>query len=573
MNSLKKLLLIVVALATFTTLFYNLVWSPEWQVKHWPETRIRAEYITATVKQALNTNNPAPDFVAFSEHKDVEKSIFLRVLLSLFITVVLVAALNFVPLLAGWGKTERLRGSQLVPVPQLKRLIWWREHKKTIGIFAMYMLIGVCLTAFIAYKTGSIFSMLGAFSAVGLFLFAQYMSAGTLRSAQKVNIGGVPIPLELEGRHILVEGTTGAGKSQAIYQLIAAARARGDRGLVMDIGGACAKRFQRKHDLRLAFAGDGLKWNPFLEVRSAFDYPELARAAIPEGQGSGKSWHENARLLFMTVFQKLYETGDHSIEKLLYYVNHAPMEELGPFIEGTAAAVFGQKNNETVLQNTRSVAVSCLQSWAFLPDGGEFSIREWIRASKPGQWLFIQYKDDQIAAIRQLLACWLQLAITETLSLDEEKTVPTWFIADEFDTLGQVTSAKDALTKLRRFNGRCLFGIQTVAQPWATYGREIAQVLLSCLSTKLYLRAGDTDTAEYCSKSLGDEELLRSEQSRSRRGLLGLGGDPSRSSADRHVINKIVLPSELERLPDLVGYLSIAGDFPIAKVKIPVYKK
>lgn len=576
MNSLKKLLLIGVALASFSTLFYNLVWAPEWQVQRWPETRLRSAYIEAIVKQTLRAGDPSATATLNaigSYGDDLEKTVFQRVLLSVAGTILAVGALNFLPLLAGWGKNERLRGSQLVSAAQLKRLVLWRRHRKSALIFNVYLIIGIGFTFYLALRTGSYFSLLAVFFMAGAFALVQYYNVGFTPPRAKIRLGGVPIPAELEGRHILIEGTTGSGKSQALYNLIADARARGDRGLVMDIAGACAKRFKKKTDLRLAFGeSDSLKWNPFLEIRTAFDYAELARAAIPEGVGSAKGWHENARLLFQTVLQKLYETGEHSIEKLLYYVNSAPIEELSPFLQGTKAENYGQKGNEVVLQNTRTFTVTYLQSWSFLPEGGNFSIREWVRSRTPGQWLFIQYRDDQIAAIRQLLACWLQLAITETLSLDEEKTLPTWFVADEFDSLGALSSAKDALTKLRRYNGRCVFGIQSVAQPQATYGREIAQVLFSCLSTKLYLRAGDTDTAEYCSKSLGDEELLRSEASRSRKGLFGLGGDPSRSSADRHVLHKIVLPSELEHLPDLQGYLSIAGDYPIAKVKIPIYR-
>ena len=172
----------------------------------------------------------------------------------------------------------------------------------------------------------------------------------------------------------------------------------------------------------------------------------------------------------------------------------------------------------------------------------------------------MEYRDDQIAAIRQLLACWMQLAITETLSLDEEKTLPTWFVADEFDTLGQVSATKDALNKLRRYNGRCLFGMQTVAQPQATYGLYLTQVLLSCLSTKLYLRAGDPDTAEYCERSLGKTQIERSEVSRSQ---------SSCTVTDRCDTPPLVLASKIANLPNLQGYLSIAGDWPIAKVKIP----
>lgn len=172
--------------------------------------------------------------------------------------------------------------------------------------------------------------------------------------------------------------------------------------------------------------------------------------------------------------------------------------------------------------------------------------------------------------MRDLLACWFQVAIKETIGNDQNIPPATWVVADEFDSMGAVSSARDALTKLRRYNGRCLLGVQTVAQLWSTNGRDNAQVLLSCLSNQVYLRAGDPETAEYCSKALGDQEFLRQEQSRSRQGLLGLGGDPSKSEAERHALERIVLPSEMMTLADRVGYLKLAGDLPIVKIKVPI---
>ncbi len=36
----------------------------------------------------------------------------------------------------------------------------------------------------------------------------------------------------------------------------------------------------------------------------------------------------------------------------------------------------------------------------------------------------------------------------------------------------------------------------------------------------------------------------------------------------RHVRERAVMPSEIHKLPDLTGYLKLAGDYPIAKVKL-----
>lgn len=402
-------------------------------------------------------------------------------------------------------------------------------------------------------------------------LALDYMQS-TAREADapaRIHIGSVPVPREIEGRHFLIAGTTGAGKSQAIYGMVRDARIRGDRGLVMDVGGAYVSRFLRPGDLILS-PGDArsVAWNPFLDIRDAFDFSNLAKAVIPDGQGPDASWHNYGQGLFTEVLRALHTQGDYSISRLLYLVGQAEPEELRPLLAGSPAAILTQGDQSKMLGNTRAIISSYLLPWSFLPDGGSFSIKNWIRNSPGDQWLFISYRDNQIAALRQLLACWLQLAISETLSVDERAARPTFFIADEFDTLGKVSAAKDALTKLRKYKGSCVFGLQTVSQIRATYGRDEAQTLLACLSTKLYLRQGDPETAKYCSDDLGQAQILRTEKSSSKR--KGLGGDGNETAAERHVTEAAVMPSELQNLEDLAGYISLAGDYPIARVQIPI---
>ncbi|MCK6407139.1 MAG: type IV secretion system DNA-binding domain-containing protein [Rhodocyclaceae bacterium] len=395
------------------------------------------------------------------------------------------------------------------------------------------------------------------------------ISARETSAPAHIHIGSVPIPREIEGRHFLIAGTTGVGKSQAIFGMVRDARARGDRGLALDVGGAYVSRFLQPGDLVLS-PGDArsVKWNPFKDLDDVFSYASFSRAVIPDGTGDQGEWRLYGQNLLSAVLKSLHHSGDWSVSRLLHLFCNAEPRELKPILAGTPAAILTQDENTRYLGSTRGVTSNFLVPLSFLPDGGDFSIKDWVRNSPNGQWLFLPYRDNQIAALRSLLTCWLQLAISETLSLDERTARQTWFIADEFDTLGKVSAAKDALTKLRKYRGSCVFGLQSVSQLRATYGRDEAQTLLACLSSKLYLRQGDPETAKYCSDDLGQSQILRTEKSSSKR--TGLGGDGNETSAERHVTEAIVMPSELQNLPDLDAYLSLAGDYPIARVRIPI---
>jgi len=65
-----------------------------------------------------------------------------------------------------------------------------------------------------------------------------------------------------------------------------------------------------------------------------------------------------------------------------------------------------------------------------------------------------------LAALRDLIATWLRLAIFETMN-QPEGDARLWFVLDELDALGQIDGLKDALARPRKFGGRCVLGFQS----------------------------------------------------------------------------------------------------------------
>lgn len=109
--------------------------------------------------------------------------------------------------------------------------------------------------------------------------------------------------------------------------------------------------------------------------------------------------------------------------------------------------------------------------------------------------------------------------------------------------------------------------VQTIAQLRSTYGRDEAQVLLSCLATKMILSAGDAETAEYFEKQLGKQEVERTQisggDSRSMHGM-----SSSTNWSKQRQIQSAVLASEILTLPDLQGYLQLSSGA-IARIGLP----
>jgi len=146
-----------------------------------------------------------------------------------------------------------------------------------------------------------------------------------------------------------------------------------------------------------------------------------------------------------------------------------------------------------MLSSTRAICGVYLNAWRYLRNDGGFSVRRCVREvaqSRALRWLHFVYRDDQMAMLRLLVATWLDFAIVETLSMPEQPGRRLWFIMDELDSLGKIGSLRGGLTKLSKYGGIVVAGLQTIAQLRSTYGYDEAQVLLSCLSTKLVVSAG-----------------------------------------------------------------------------------
>jgi type IV secretory pathway TraG/TraD family ATPase VirD4 len=140
-----------------------------------------------------------------------------------------------------------------------------------------------------------------------------------------------------------------------------------------------------------------------------------------------------------------------------------------------------------------------------------------------------------------------------------------WFVVDELDSLGAIDGLKDALARLRKFGGRCVLGFQSVAQVSSTYGLGEGQTIMENCGTTLILRCAGSEhggTSQFASRLIGEREVQRRHTSRGRDRegwLLGRGHRRSTSVSDQRITEMAVMPSELEQLPDLTGFLKTAS--------------
>jgi type IV secretory pathway TraG/TraD family ATPase VirD4 len=97
-----------------------------------------------------------------------------------------------------------------------------------------------------------------------------------------------------------------------------------------------------------------------------------------------------------------------------------------------------------------------------------------------------------------------------------------------------------------------------LAQVSSTYGSDAHTIVENCANS-LILRSSASEgggTARFASSLIGDREILRTTHSRSRRPLELVG---VKTTNQQVAIEAAILPSEIEQLPDLSGYLKVAS--------------
>jgi type IV secretory pathway TraG/TraD family ATPase VirD4 len=196
------------------------------------------------------------------------------------------------------------------------------------------------------------------------------------------------------------------------------------------------------------------------------------------------------------------------------------------------------------------------------PDAGRdaFSLSGWTQDESAG-WLWIPYRASTAQATQPLRRAWVDILSRAVMDLPPSRDRRLWLTLDEISSVGFLPMLPELAARARKYGLRIMMGMQSVAQLRHLYGREQAQSVMSCAGTWLVLRVGDAETAEALEKRIGQQEVVRRAASEN-----ASGGSVSEQYATR----PLVLASEIMTLPDRQGFLVLPGDFPVARVEVPV---
>ena len=382
-------------------------------------------------------------------------------------------------------------------------------------------------------------------------------------------IGPCTVPFELETRHILMLGTTGAGKTQAMKQVLGCTRQREIPALIIDHGGEMIQFLYREGiDIILNPMDErSVGWCVFNETKRRSDFPRAAKLIIPDIDGPNQEWIQGAQQLLANLLYKLWKfSPDARCNKaLLYFTLEAPLRgkeaatALEWMLQGTASARMFEEGNEKALAITMGIVAKHMEPLTYLREG-DFSITDHVKSfEKIGvcrRTLFFSYTDQNYDAISSLMTMFMEFAVHAGLSLSESAERRFNIVLDELGSLKAMKALQHALTKLRKYGGVVIAGLQSTSQLQEQYGEKGAQSLLSCFGTILMLRVADDETAEKLSKIVGDRRVVKTSTSDT---LENSDGKYNKSETSKEEVERGLLGSAFTTLPDRTGYLRIAG--------------
>lgn len=397
---------------------------------------------------------------------------------------------------------------------------------------------------------------------------AQYCGTNALR------IGPVPIPRRIETRHFAFLGTTGSGKTTALRQMLDGIERRGEAALVYDTSGEFIAHYYNpaRGDIILnPFDARCTYWSPFDEISHPADADRIARQLVAEtGSQDDDVWLETSRILVANMMRSLWAEKNCSLEALLEALQVKSKAQLKEWLGHTSSARTFADDADRATGSVLFMLAKAANLIQFLKveDEGEdrFAFRDFIAkldecdGAKP--WIFVPRKEDYFEASKPLMACWLECAASAVLGLSPSPDRRIWFVLDELADLPRVENLARLLPEGRKFGASIVLTFQALGQMRNRYGANIAEAMLACCNTKLFLQTVDQETRKWASETIGQCEV----ELRVATDTLSIGSEVPRTTiATQRQFRPAVLESEL-RLSPHQGYLLLPDGLPVARI-------
>lgn len=364
----------------------------------------------------------------------------------------------------------------------------------------------------------------------------------------------VRIPQAVEDNHFLIMGDSGSGKSSLVRQLLLDIQARGETAIVYDPALEYTGEFYRPEcgdvilnplDQRMPY------WVPSAEIMRPAEALSVAAALFPDTPKENPFFVEGPRKIFAYLLSLGLTT-----DELIWCLCHE--EELDRKLKGTelASLVYASAGQQRggILASLSMVA----DSLKLLPTKADatttWTAAEW--SQKRQGWIFITSLPAARKQLRPLISMWLDVLILRLMNEGRRGPRPTWFVLDELSSLHHLPQLHTAITENRKSGNPLVLSFQGRSQLEALYG-HVAEAMFSQPATKIFLRTSEPNSAQWISNLIGNVELERVRETRTR-GQMPQGRE-SRSFSVEQITKPLVMKEQISGLPKGYGFLKFGN--------------
>ncbi|MBZ9858028.1 type IV secretory system conjugative DNA transfer family protein [Mesorhizobium sp. CA13] len=169
-----------------------------------------------------------------------------------------------------------------------------------------------------------------------------------------------------------------------------------------------------------------------------------------------------------------------------------------------------------------------------------------------------------VAMLKPLLSLFVQQTLDTLLLAQDPKSLPIYFLLDEFRQLRKVTEITSKLPYVAGYNIKMAFIIQDIKNLDEIYGETSRHSLMGNCGYQLVLGANDQVTAEYVSKALGRRTVRYRTESRS----IELMGLHRRTKVEQVRERDLMMPQEVRQMHAGKMIVLVEGQRPILADKL-----
>nr|WP_246441460.1 type IV secretory system conjugative DNA transfer family protein [Aminobacter aganoensis] len=173
-----------------------------------------------------------------------------------------------------------------------------------------------------------------------------------------------------------------------------------------------------------------------------------------------------------------------------------------------------------------------------------------------------------ITLLRPLLALFVQQTLDTLLLEHTERSVPVYFLLDEFRQLKKMTEITTKLPYVAGYNVKMAFVIQDLKNLDEIYGETSRHSLMGNCGYQLVLGANDQVTAETVSKSLGKRTVRYKTESRT----IELMGLHRRTKVEQLRERDLMMPQEVRQMSGDKMIILAEGQGPIFADKLRFFR-